>query len=241
MPNLRSLVIKAPCEITKGKAKNLMLSRLETLKILSPGVRFGKSWDKSMIATCFLFNFYFSHIIVPITSLRHLTLDQKQMNLKKSLSPKFFTQLPSLVKLKVDFCLNKLLFESLLCLTSVEKLVICPNMIDQIDFERLFGIQLQVFENFLRLADVKLPKLNFFNCHEIQKRFPSIKFRWTLSRRLDKLNQGDSNRSHICTYQGQFSTRNLFEGGAIVEYLNGNRFEGNFVDGLREGFGKIFF
>lgn len=100
------------------------------------------------------------------------------------IDPGFLKSVPSLTKLKVQFSPNAKLLENLHCLTSLERLAILSSSAQQNEFEKVFGVNLQILENFPKLAYIKLSMFLYLNPCEIQTRYPSIRFRWLFGKRL---------------------------------------------------------
>lgn len=177
--------------------------------------------------------------------MRNLTLNQKQFSSlpRPQFQPNSFRSFVSITKLEILFSLNRHLLGSLFLLTSLQKLIIfAEKKTNQEEFENIFGKNLQKIEKLSNLVSMKLGKLKYLNCNEIQKRFSSIRFRWLFHRKtkdpqiLDYFSQ-----VHYVLYEGAFSISNFPEGHGIMKFPNGNRYEGNFINGRMEGFGKYFF
>lgn len=170
-----------------------------------------------MIISLHLLSLFF---IVLLTNLKTLELtpykiDRFHFSVSfTQIQPNFFQQIPSLANLIIDFSstINRILLESLFCLTSLERLEIISKAcrIDKDEFARLFGPDLLIIENLVNLRVVKLPRLEFLNFYEIQKKIPSVRFIW--------FTDEDS-------YEGDFSSNNVFEGYGRAEFSNGNRYE----------------
>jgi hypothetical protein len=117
-------------------------------------------------------------------------------------------------------CIN---LETLKEFVHLKKLYFHSDLHTLQELDSKFGRNLEVLEYLKELKVVKLLKFSHYNYYLIQKRYPHVRFQWYHS------------PGGVSYYEGEFSADNVYHGKGIFICPKGDRYEGEFHGGAKEG------
>lgn len=103
------------------------------------------------------------------------------------------------------------------------------------DLKYRYGENYEVIDSLKELRVAKLQILPHVDCAKLQEKHPEVRFQWCQKIRTSGAYQVD----HF--YEVEFSKGSIYGGKGVMVFPNGDRYEGEFNDGIREGRGTYFY
>jgi hypothetical protein len=148
----------------------------------------------------------------------------------------FFIGLPyftSLETIKLSFLEIDIIqfIEVIRTLKNLKKIDI--GMIVDLNDDQVIAFQLFLLEELHQFEEIRLPRMIYMDCRQVQKNYPRIRFIWYIK-------NFNIISGTLCAdfYEGNFGENNLFEGKGYLNSIGGGyRYNGEWKSGLREGKG----